>query len=503
MFLCGDLNARLHRRRPGEETALGEHIFGNPHAQRNPVSNRSFLLELCFSRKLYIGNTMFDEPVERRITCYNVGSSPADPPIERHFGQIDFILVSAEWKDSVQRVWSDRTAALASHHFLVQAELQVEIQKATPSAPPTRRDISALREPALANSFNELFTEHMVSHCSGEDVSAHQLNEKMISAFRDAADRCLPEAALRPKRPWISEQTLAIIRERNDARSRGLLAQERALTQRVKASVKADRTRWLEDSLATGDWTQIRQLRKSVVPRQGRLQNLGGELVDSDTRADTLAEYFSRVQWAVRPTTVAGFSDSLGAALPVSCQDITEDEVVRAAAKLKAGRATGKDDVPAEFWKAVCIRETEACRWAVALCNKCWRDREVPEPWHEALVAAIFKKGDVAKCENYRPVSLLSVGYKIFAAILLNRLKDGGAEGRVWATQFGFKSRHGTADAIFLVRRLLERTWAEKNGSLVVLIIAWANYSTRRYTYVHLCAWTFPLRAPKHERVWA
>eukprot|EP00959_Pyramimonas_sp_CCMP1952_P391600 8206354-Pyramimonas_sp.AAC.1 len=39
VFLCGDLNARLHRRRPGEETALGEHIFGNPHAQHNPVSN--------------------------------------------------------------------------------------------------------------------------------------------------------------------------------------------------------------------------------------------------------------------------------------------------------------------------------------------------------------------------------------------------------------------------------------------------------------------------------
>eukprot|EP00959_Pyramimonas_sp_CCMP1952_P060224 1258240-Pyramimonas_sp.AAC.1 len=46
----------------------------------------------------------------------------------------------------------------------------------------------------------------MVSHCSGEDVSAHQLNEKMISAFRHAADRCLPEAARWPKRPWISEQ---------------------------------------------------------------------------------------------------------------------------------------------------------------------------------------------------------------------------------------------------------------------------------------------------------
>jgi len=70
---------------------------------------------------------------------------------------------------------------------------------------------------------------------------------------------------------------------------------------------------------------------------------------------------------------------------------------------------------------------------------------------------------------------MLSIGYKIFATILLNRLKAGGAEQRVWSTQFGFKSKHGTADAIFLVRRLLERTWAGKSGRLVLLALNWAK----------------------------
>ncbi len=43
----------------------------------------------------------------------------------------------------------------------------------------------------------------------------------------------------------------------------------------------------------------------------------------------------------------------------------------------------------------------------------------------EADVVKIFKKGNVEKPENYRPIALLQSLYKIYAALLCNRLKDG------------------------------------------------------------------------------
>ena len=92
----------------------------------------------------------------------------------------------------------------------------------------------------------------------------------------------------------------------------------------------------------------------------------------------------------------------------------------------------------------------------------CLRFSRIPNDLHSARVTSIFKKGDPAECGNYKPISLLAVGYKIFAVILLNRLKDAGAENRLWSTQFGFKSKHGTVDALFAARRTIEEQWNKK-----------------------------------------
>ena len=90
-------------------------------------------------------------------------------------------------------------------------------------------------------------------------------------------------------------------------------------------------------------------------------------------------------------------------------------------------------------------------------------------------MALIFKKGDPSNCGNYRPISLLCMGYKIIVSILLRRLKAGGAESKIWNTQFGFKSKSGTFDALFLLRRVLEDVWSEKDGSAVFVALDWAK----------------------------
>ena len=57
------------------------------------------------------------------------------------------------------------------------------------------------------------------------------------------------------------------------------------------------------------------------------------------------------------------------------------------------------------------------------------------------------------------------------ALVLLRRLKEAGAEDRLWLTQFGFRSQCGTADALFLARRAIEEAHAQKQGKVILLAL--------------------------------
>ena len=97
--------------------------------------------------------------------------------------------------------------------------------------------------------------------------------------------------------------------------------------------------------------------------------------------------------------------------------------------------------------------------------------KEIPAEWHIAKIACLYKKGDPSVPENYRPISLLSVGYKAFASVLFQRLKAAGAEARIMETQYGFKTGSGTRDAIFIVRRLLDQCALGQDQTLILLAL--------------------------------
>ena len=78
------------------------------------------------------------------------------------------------------------------------------------------------------------------------------------------------------------------------------------------------------------------------------------------------------------------------------------------------------------------------------------------------MVSLIYKKGDPASCDNYRPISLLSIAYKVYAAMIKNRFLDAGLESTLWPSQFGFRTGCSTEDAIYVMRRRIETARAQR-----------------------------------------
>ena len=66
------------------------------------------------------------------------------------------------------------------------------------------------------------------------------------------------------------------------------------------------------------------------------------------------------------------------------------------------------------------------------------------------------KKGDLAECDNYRGISLLSVPSKILCRVLIDRAKSGVDE-IIRQEQAGFRSGRGTSEQIFALRNILEQ----------------------------------------------
>jgi len=472
--LC-DMNSRLLRQLPGETDVVGQGILGSASADIADYANRHLLLELCYLQKMVLASTMFPSPPEELATYFDFGVNPYDPVIYPQFAQLDFVLAHSQWQHTVLSTKSVRSAGLASHHFMLRATLDIEVPKIPKREQVKRSDTAALANETLAESFANVVAQELGQVLGGvHEPTPDMFQEHFEWAFAQAT-AVLPTTVAQARRPWTSSRTLKLIEARNVAEIKGDRLGRQLLTQQVRQSAKKDRRRWLEELVETGGWDSVRRLRRGFAPRPSKLKNAAGEVVESTLRADTTAEYFEQVPWRVRPDTIDLPGAQIGPDIAMNLGDIMHEEILQAVKALKNKKACGADNVPAEFWKAIMKAETEAGVRVTEFCNACWKQKRVPVRWHLARVAAIFKKEHADDPGNYRPISLLCIVYKVFASVMLRRLKEADAEGRVWKTQFGFKSGYGTADALLLARRMIEAAWTFSDGKLLLLALDWAK----------------------------
>ena len=87
----------------------------------------------------------------------------------------------------------------------------------------------------------------------------------------------------------------------------------------------------------------------------------------------------------------------------------------------------------------------------------------------------LFQRGDTPLSANYQPASLLAVGYELLASMIHQRLLDGGAESRMRGSQFGFRPKRGTSDALMLIRRMIDAAYSDRNGGMLLVMLDWAK----------------------------
>lgn len=143
------------------------------------------------------------------------------------------------------------------------------------------------------------------------------------------------------------------------------------------------------------------------------------------------------------------------------------DELRRALASLKTGKAPGEDEIPAEVFKILTttVEGTAMGKAMLVLLNRVYACGKIPESWQCSILVPIFKqKGEVSDPGNYRGIALMNTTLKILCVMLNVRLTTTFEElGYISPHQAGFRQKEeAVAQAAALVEILMRRRNAKK-----------------------------------------
>ena len=138
--------------------------------------------------------------------------------------------------------------------------------------------------------------------------------------------------------------------------------------------------------------------------------------------------------------------------------------------KLKRHKTPGPDEISIELFKEL---ETNSKKKLLHQINQIWMAESITEDQLLARVVLIYKKGDTNLCENYRPISLLNSVYKILASAI-HKILEEGIEQDLQKTQYGFRKRRGTADALYNIKRIITAGESTQTKTFL-LLLDWAK----------------------------
>ena len=128
--------------------------------------------------------------------------------------------------------------------------------------------------------------------------------------------------------------------------------------------------------------------------------------------------------------------------------------------------APGLDDITTEMLVVAGGREvTEITK----LANMMYSEDRFPEQTYKSIFITIPKVKGTAKCEKHRTISLMSLVTKLVLRVIMNRIR-GRTLSVISEVQYGFMPDRGTRNAIFVLRRLVERMIGKQNEVYVCFI---------------------------------
>lgn len=155
--------------------------------------------------------------------------------------------------------------------------------------------------------------------------------------------------------------------------------------------------------------------------------------------------------------------------------EFTLDELNIGLTDVKCGKAAGLDGIFPEFIKNF---QKESKSWLVRFFNDILKKQRLPKEFKRAKILSIVKPGkDGSDASHYRPISLLSVIYKLFERLLLNRLQPIIDE-HIPKEQAGFRPNRGSVEQVLALTTFIENGFQKNLKTFVIFVDLSSAYDT-------------------------
>jgi len=128
-------------------------------------------------------------------------------------------------------------------------------------------------------------------------------------------------------------------------------------------------------------------------------------------------------------------------------------EVQAIVSKMKKKKAADRAGVVAEL---LIHGGPAVISYLVSFFNNIFEYGQVPADWRDSCFILLHKGGPASDANNWRPIAILRIIYKVFARLLYGRIKQ-TLGSRQSDEQFGFRTQRSTGDALLIAESVISR----------------------------------------------
>ena len=501
VILCGDFNARTgclddyipvdHIR---DLSTIREYCEDTDESQRVNIDNivcprGRQLLEMCKYSNLQIMNGRQNYP--NNYTCHRYSGKSV----------VDYLLCHPTFKPSLmnfqifdKNVFSDHCALSFSIHCNLPGTARQGCNDELIPAPgqfkwkPTLRQnyIESLKTAVDTDSYQQVLNDMVDRPCSIEN-NVHAFYGILKSAIQQNFRKSKPRPFCNfPKNEWYDNDCKEIKRKMrnlnknvNTWHDRELLSQLQREYKRVVQLKKRNYhkiiARKVEDLNSKNPqeyWKFWKRYKKSngscneyIDIKSFTNHYCNGQNINTDFYVDNFMEaiqtLMSRTDVACRPLQDGPLNDILNG-------PIARDEIKTAIRNLKNNKATGVDEIPAEFYK---YSDGLLIEPITILFNTVFETEDYPSIWCEGIINPLYKNNSKMLPENYRKITIMSALGKLFETVLNNRLIYAQAKMKTDDPfQNGFKQRRRAIDNAYILNSVIEKSIATKRPLYVCFV---------------------------------